>query len=155
MTSNSISLQIDGKLLCWLCTLANKRAQAKARQVETERRAGKRRHHSSEKPHLIKENNSSGNGMSSGRSNDVLGKNPLPDLPPKVGRMGGTAGGVLDPNSSDHVVAMTQLKETIASLQKKISQKDKELLEKDKLVSACKFALVFHFNHSSTSRSPS
>jgi hypothetical protein len=43
--------------------------------------------------------------------------------------------GELDPNSSDHVVAMTQLKETIASLQKKVAQKDNELLSKDKLVS--------------------
>lgn len=42
--------------------------------------------------------------------------------------------GELDPNSSDHVVAMTQLKETIASLQKKVQQKDMELLSKDKLV---------------------
>lgn len=66
----------------------------------------------------------------------MLGKNPLPDLPPeKVGRMGGHTGGILDPNSSDHVIAMTQLKETIASLHKKISMKDKELLEKDKMVS--------------------
>lgn len=66
----------------------------------------------------------------------MLGKNPLPDLPPeKVGRMGGNTGGIMDPNSSDHVVAMTQLKETIASLQKKINMKDKDLLEKDKMVS--------------------
>lgn len=48
--------------------------------------------------------------------------------------------GELDPNSSDHVVAMTQLKETIASLQKKVQQKDAELLSKDKLVSR---SLVF------------
>lgn len=71
-----------------------------------------------------------------GSRGDVLGKNALPlDLPPeKVGRMGG-GNNMMDPNSSDHVVAMTQLKETIASLQKKISMKDKELLEKDKMVS--------------------
>lgn len=41
----------------------------------------------------------------------------------------------LDPNSSDHVVAMTQLKEQIASLQKQVSQKNAELLNKDKMVS--------------------
>lgn len=40
----------------------------------------------------------------------------------------------LDPNSSDHVVAMTQLKEQIASLQKQISMKDAQLLNKDKMV---------------------
>lgn len=126
-------MQVDGKLLCWLCTLASKRAQAKARQVETERRAGKKRTHSSEKPQQIKENSNNGTGLSSlsgrGNNNDLLGKNPLPELPPeKVGRFH-------DPNSSDHVIAMTQLKETIASLQKKIGMKDKELLEKDKMVS--------------------
>lgn len=42
--------------------------------------------------------------------------------------------GELDPNSSDHVVAMTQLKEQIASLQKQINQKDAQLLSKDKMV---------------------
>lgn len=41
----------------------------------------------------------------------------------------------LDPNSSDHMVAMTQLKEQIASLKKQISQKDATLLSKDKMVS--------------------
>ncbi|KOB70205.1 Protein FAM76A [Operophtera brumata] len=46
--------------------------------------------------------------------------------------------GELDPNSSDHVVAMTQLKETIASLQKKVQQKDSELLSKDKLITELK-----------------
>lgn len=40
----------------------------------------------------------------------------------------------LDPNSSDHVVAMTQLKEQIASLQKQINMKDGQLLSKDKMV---------------------
>lgn len=39
-----------------------------------------------------------------------------------------------DPNSSDHVVAMTQLKEQIAALQKQISQKDQNLFAKDKQV---------------------
>ncbi|KOB66155.1 Protein FAM76A [Operophtera brumata] len=52
--------------------------------------------------------------------------------------------GELDPNSSDHVVAMTQLKETIASLQKKVQQKDSELLSKDKLdrLNETKFTLM-------------
>jgi hypothetical protein len=40
----------------------------------------------------------------------------------------------IDPNSSDHVVAMTQLKEQMASLQKQLAQKDAMLLSKDKQV---------------------
>lgn len=40
-----------------------------------------------------------------------------------------------DPNSSDHVVAVTQLKEKIAHLQKQISIKEGQLLAKDRQVS--------------------
>ena len=40
-----------------------------------------------------------------------------------------------DPNSSDHVVAMTQLREKIVSLNKQLSSKDAQLLAKDKMVS--------------------
>lgn len=59
--------------------------------------------------------------------------------PPKATR--GNAGEV-DPNSSDHVVAMTQLKETIASLNKKIIQKDALILAKEKQVCYEKFLFI-------------
>lgn len=67
-------------------------------------------------------------------------KLPVPDEQPanKVARNNAAPGMVrtdLDPNSSDHVVAMTQLKEQIASLKKQIVQKDCQLLSKDKMVS--------------------
>jgi hypothetical protein len=58
--------------------------------------------------------------------------------PTKVSRgsagAGNNRGDPHDPNSSDHVVAMTQLKEQIASLQKQLNQKDSQLLSKDKMV---------------------
>lgn len=70
---------------------------------------------------------------------DVTKIPPAEDAPPnKVARNNSTpviVRGELDPNSSDHVVAMTQLKEQIASLQKQVSQKNAELLNKDKTVS--------------------
>lgn len=53
--------------------------------------------------------------------------------PVKAARMGGVHD-PHDPHSSDHVVAVTQLKEKIALLQKQISQKDGQLLTKDKMV---------------------
>lgn len=69
---------------------------------------------------------------------DVTKIPPPEDTPPnKVARNNSTpiiVRGELDPNSSDHVVAMTQLKEQIASLQKQLSQKNSELLNKDKQV---------------------
>lgn len=51
---------------------------------------------------------------------------PLPAKIPRVDQV--------DPNSSDHVVATTQLKEKIASLQKQLSAKDAQLLAKDRQV---------------------
>lgn len=64
------------------------------------------------------------------------------DLPDKISRGNGGNGTIaapaaitIDTNSSDHVVAITYLKERIASLEKRLNQKDKELLEKDKQVS--------------------
>lgn len=69
---------------------------------------------------------------------DVTKIPPPEDTPPnKVARNNSTPiimRGELDPNSSDHVVAMTQLKEQIVSLQKQLSQKNSELINKDKQV---------------------
>lgn len=45
---------------------------------------------------------------------------------------------VIDPNSSDHVVAMTQLKEKNALLLKQISMKDATLLTKEKMITELK-----------------
>lgn len=41
---------------------------------------------------------------------------------------------LMDPSNSEHVVAVTQLKEKIMALQKDILKKDKELMQKDKMV---------------------
>lgn len=54
--------------------------------------------------------------------------------PAKAARMAGVHD-PHDPNSSDHVVAVTQLKEKIAHLQKQINIKESQLLAKDRQVS--------------------
>lgn len=68
-----------------------------------------------------------------------MSKQQLPEIPEKVARIANS--GIIDMNSSDHVVAMTELKETIASLQKQLLFKNKELLEKDKMVRYLKIFL--------------
>lgn len=62
-------------------------------------------------------------------------KQVLPEIPEKIPRNSGVS---MDPNSTDHMVAMTQLKEQIASLQKRLTQKDRELLAKDKFMTELK-----------------
>ena len=40
----------------------------------------------------------------------------------------------VDPGNTDHMVAMTQLREQIASLKKLLAEKEKTILERDKKV---------------------
>lgn len=124
-------------MLCWLCTLSFKRALAKARQAETENRLTKKRPSTDKQPSVpqsnqqqpqIKENHKKLQRIDSS-------KQVLPEIPEKIARNSGVS---IDPNSSDHLVAMTQLKEKIASLEKRLSQKDRELLTKDKLITELK-----------------
>ena len=41
----------------------------------------------------------------------------------------------IDPGSTDHMVAMTQLREQLASLKKQLTEKEKNILDRDKKVS--------------------
>nr|CAD7444024.1 unnamed protein product [Timema bartmani]CAD7458953.1 unnamed protein product [Timema tahoe] len=136
--------KVDGKLLCWLCTLSYKRALAKTKQTDSERRAHLKLASSSHKKEPSKHKRH--------QRPDVT-KMILPTPPGQDGNEGGgppakisrasVAGNnrlvdIHDPNSSDHVVAMTQLRDRIASLQRAISLKDNMLLTKDKLITELK-----------------
>ncbi|XP_046963170.1 protein FAM76A isoform X2 [Vanessa cardui] len=130
--------KVDGKLLCWLCTQSLKRALARTKQHLSAIDKHKHRSHKSKSSHkdkrksdMMKSMNSGDLSLGDSQPMEKKSKlNPLQDMYCLLGE--------LDPNSSDHVVAMTQLKETIASLQKKVQQKDNELLSKDKLITELK-----------------
>ncbi|CAG4914908.1 protein FAM76A isoform X3 [Colias croceus] len=124
------SKKVDGKLLCWLCTQSLKRALARTKQHLSSVDKHKHRAHKSKSSHKEKRKSD----MIKANAND----SSLNDAPLEKKSKLNPLQGELDPNSSDHVVAMTQLKETIASLQKKVQQKDMELLSKDKLITELK-----------------
>lgn len=138
---------MNGKLLCYLCTASYKRALAKAQGLEKEGGLRKKR------PHEKTYKESSAKKQHTQPQQATAGPQPAANKPDvKQGNSGNSSGNsgngggmsnftammatpVVDPNSSDHVVAMTQLKEKLVSLGKKVAQKDKELLDKEKLVS--------------------
>ncbi|CAD6208298.1 GSCOCG00003307001-RA-CDS [Cotesia congregata] len=133
--------KVDGKLLCWLCTLSYKRALAKTKQSDADRRAHLKLAHDRASKH--KEQKLKGHNKRPHRV-DVTKLPPQPEpaevngpTPLKVARMVGVHD-PHDPNSSDHVVAVTQLKEKIAHLQKQLSQKDNQLLTKDRQITDLK-----------------
>uniref|UniRef100_A0A1B6FVD1 Protein FAM76A n=1 Tax=Cuerna arida TaxID=1464854 RepID=A0A1B6FVD1_9HEMI len=146
--------KVDGKLLCWLCTLSFKRALAKTKQSDAERRAHnkmmaqkaaknkevKLRGHN-KRPNRVdvtKIGATTGGGADNNNPDTGGGNAGTNSQPPaKMPRMK-PPGDPLDPNSSDHVVAMTQLKEQMASLQKQLAVKDSTILSKDKLITELK-----------------
>ena len=136
--------KVDGKLLCWLCTLSYKRALAKTKQSAHDRREHQRL--TRERERDAKRREQAGRPRSHNKRPqraDVTklpapssdGKDSLDGPPAKVPR---PAVSRVDPHDPEHVVAMTQLKEKIVSLNKQLSLKDQQLLSKDKMITELK-----------------
>lgn len=129
--------RVDGKLHCWLCKLSYKRALAKAKKSDSDRQKSKKR--SADGSTKTNSSHKTGNAVSLTNRNGSNNASQRPELP-KVNlseipeKIHKTANNMV-PSNSDHVVAITQLREQIATLQKKLQQKDLALLQKEKEVS--------------------
>lgn len=135
--------KVDGKLLCWLCTMAYKRSIAKAKLREAV--------HKSENKHQSNGNHRHSHGYSSSTSasKDSSKKRKL------EGQLNGYQTSLsstlpiatlesrfTESMSNDFALMVTQLKEEVAQLNKRLQMKDKELLTKDQLVS-----ILSHFSN--------
>lgn len=125
--------RIDGKLHCWLCKSSYKRALAKAKKSDSEKQRQKKRSadDAALKNAAHKGNSSSLHNRGSNSNSQRPDHKSNSDVPEKIQK----TANVMIPSNSDHVVAITQLREQIATLQKKLQQKDNQLLQKDKEVS--------------------
>lgn len=157
--------KVDGKLLCWLCTLSYKRALAKAKQNDTSIRhtsiimhkssrsaSGSRQksdrslHHHSSNSHNL--NSSSTNNQSqlnsNGNNSAQIAKKPRLELTKSNGNLPSATkpdASLLDPSNSEHVIVVTQLKDQINTLQKQVKNKESELLDRDKKIADLKAQL--------------
>lgn len=137
---NRNDLRIDGKLHCWLCKLSYKRALAKAKKNDEKNRDRAKKRSTEDgikgSSSMKLSNQSSSNRNSNASQRDITKTINLSDIPEKISK----TNSVVAPShhSSDHVVALTQLREQIASLQKRITQKDNQLLQKDKEITEWK-----------------
>ncbi|KAG0727548.1 Protein FAM76A [Chionoecetes opilio] len=148
--------QVDGKLLCWLCTLSYKRALAKTKVTDPGRHShiklGSRSgHHKDKERHKLSGHNKRPNRP------DVT-KMPQEEPPSKLGLyekgkdtqnmeihdnfktlMSRNCGPMRDDSgTADHLVLITQLRETIARLEKQLLGKDAQMLSKDKQMTELK-----------------
>ncbi|XP_033635097.1 protein FAM76A-like isoform X1 [Asterias rubens] len=140
--------KVDGKLLCWLCTLSYKRVLQKAK---------KRKYELASSHHRTTQQSKDNNEVDSSKSDEKVDKvansrsapEPNKKLEPESNKRVKTdysSNGILpsslsksdvafvDPGNTDHMVAMTQLRETIASLKKLLTEKEKVILERDKKI---------------------
>ncbi|XP_078698319.1 protein FAM76A-like isoform X4 [Branchiostoma floridae x Branchiostoma belcheri] len=133
--------KVDGKLLCWLCTLAYKRALQKAKK----RKHADHSHvssHSSSHHNSHHKDKSKHHRSSTGHHHHHHHHHHSSSKKAKVEKS--TANGsassseLADITSTDQMIAMTQLREEVASLKKQIEQKDKLLLEKEKKITELK-----------------
>jgi hypothetical protein len=129
-----------------LCKLSYKRALAKAKKSDIDKHRDRAKKRPSDDSHKTAGSSlkiggnqgSNRNSNNSGNSRDMSKSTDIPDS--KISK----TSNVIAPSShnTDHVVALTQLREQIATLNKKLQQKDNQLLQKDKEVSEALFLLV-------------
>ncbi|MGH0174531.1 UNVERIFIED_CONTAM: hypothetical protein FKN15_068074 [Acipenser sinensis] len=149
LPSAGVEALVDGKLLCWLCTLSYKRVLQKTKE---------QRKHLSASSHtalLEKEQLTWLSDASNYNSQKTLStssiQNEIPKKKPKFDTI--IANGdsfspdlALDSPGTDHFVIMSQLKEEVATLKKMLHQKDQLILEKEKKITELKAEFQYQEN---------
>nr|CAG4635329.1 EOG090X02IW [Artemia franciscana] len=133
-----VKRKFDGKLLCWECTTSYKKSKSK--QADTTKHVAKLKEKSQ---HHHKKPKESGHNKRPNRPDvtKMILEEPSQQPPPsKIQRLSTITRDPLDIHSSEHVIAITDLKEQINSLQKQLSQKDQQLLAKEKQMTELKAA---------------
>ncbi|XP_066495003.1 protein FAM76A isoform X2 [Tiliqua scincoides] len=139
--------KVDGKLLCWLCTLSYKRVLQKTKE--------QRKHLSTSSRTSLQEKEQYGRLSSSSshyNSQKTLStssiQNEIPKKKPKFDAISANGDSfspdlALDSPGTDHFVIIAQLKEEVATLKKMLHQKDQLILEKEKKITELKADLQY------------
>jgi len=129
--------KVDGKLLCWLCTLSFKRALAKTKQTDPARHShiklgsSNSKHKEIRKPHDKRPQRIDVTKIGNEESLPSPAKQARSEVKKEESKN-------TTNSNSDHVVALTHLREQIANLQRQLTQKDKELMAKERQITEFK-----------------
>ncbi|MBZ3882132.1 Protein FAM76A [Sciurus carolinensis] len=148
--------KVDGKLLCWLCTLSYKRVLQKTKEQRKHLSSSSRAGHQEKEQYSRLSGGSHYNSDASSyellcpniqsapsvlvqwaASQQSLGVNHFP-VPPGLGILNFSPDLALDSPGTDHFVIIAQLKEEVATLKKMLHQKDQMILEKEKKITELK-----------------
>ncbi|RXM32611.1 Protein FAM76B [Acipenser ruthenus] len=143
--------KVDGKLLCWLCTLSYRRVLQKTKEQRkglgsshsnsssaslTEKDQHHSRHHHHHHHH---HRHSSGhhNHTASSIQNETPKKKPKLETKPSNGDSS-SINQSMDSGGTDNFILISQLKEEVMSLKRLLQQRDQTILEKDKKLTELK-----------------
>nr|XP_020034453.1 protein FAM76A isoform X3 [Castor canadensis] len=133
--------KVDGKLLCWLCTLSYKRVLQKTKEQRKHLSSSSRASHQEKEQYSRLSSGSHYNSQKTLSTSSI--QNEIPKKKSKFESI--TTNGdsfspdlALDSPGTDHFVIIAQLKEEVATLKKMLHQKDQMILEKEKKITELK-----------------
>uniref|UniRef100_A0A8C5LRR8 Protein FAM76B n=1 Tax=Leptobrachium leishanense TaxID=445787 RepID=A0A8C5LRR8_9ANUR len=145
--------KVDGKLLCWLCTLSYKRVLQKTKEQRkslgsthsnssssslTEKDQPHAKHHHHHHHHHHRHGSSHHNHKSTTTiQNETPKKKPKLESKPSNGDSS-SINQSADSGGTDNFVLISQLKEEVMSLKRMLQQRDQTILEKDKKLTELK-----------------
>nr|XP_021390598.1 protein FAM76A isoform X3 [Lonchura striata domestica] len=127
--------KVDGKLLCWLCTLSYKRVLQKTKE-QCKHLSSSSRASLQEKEQFSRLSSGSHYNSQKTLSTSSI-QNEIPKKKAKFDAISANGDSfspdlALDSPGTDHFVIIAQLKEEVATLKKMLHQKDQMILEKEK-----------------------
>uniref|UniRef100_A0A8C6MF20 Protein FAM76B n=1 Tax=Nothobranchius furzeri TaxID=105023 RepID=A0A8C6MF20_NOTFU len=123
--------KVDGKLLCWLCTLSYRRVLQKTK----EQRKG---FGSSNSSSLNEKDHHSKSHKSSSIQKETPKKKPKLEMKPSNGDSSSSITQSMDSGGTDNFILISQLKEEVMSLKRLLQQRDQTILEKDRKLTELK-----------------
>ncbi|XP_008573793.1 PREDICTED: protein FAM76A [Galeopterus variegatus] len=133
--------KVDGKLLCWLCTLSYKRVLQKTKEQRKHLSSSSRASHQEKEQYSRLSSGGHYNSQKTLSTSSI--QNEIPKKKSKFESI--TTNGdsfspdlALDSPGTDHFVIIAQLKEEVATLKKMLHQKDQMILEKEKKITELK-----------------
>ncbi|XP_030216592.1 protein FAM76B isoform X6 [Gadus morhua] len=139
--------KVDGKLLCWLCTLSYRRVLQKTKDQRKgfgssnsssslgDKDQHSRPHHHQQHPHN-RHSSSHHNHKSSSIQKETPKKKPKLELKPSNGDSSITQS--MDSGGTDNFILISQLKEEVMSMKRMLQQRDQTILEKDRKLTEIK-----------------
>ncbi|KAF4800062.1 Sestrin-2 [Turdus rufiventris] len=138
--------KVDGKLLCWLCTLSYKRVLQKTKE-QCKHLSSSSRASLQEKEQFSRLSTGSHYNSQKTLSTSSI-QNEIPKKKAKFDAISANGDSfspdlALDSPGTDHFVIIAQLKEEVATLKKMLHQKDQMILEKEKKITELKADLQY------------